>query len=107
MKGMKIISLKKSRSFRVLLFCMLILSCSRTEKKTAKTKSLHASEILGNPDYLAISYGGYRTKRRDVQPTLKEIKRDLQLLYALGIRIVRTYNLELDFAPNGLKPLKN
>ena len=106
MKGMKIVSLKKSRSFRVLLFCMLIFSCSRTEKKTAKTKSLHASEILGNPDYLAISYGGYRTKSRDVQPTLEEIKRDLQLLYALGIRIVRTYNLELDFAPNVVKAIK-
>ncbi len=31
-----------------------------------------AAEILGNPEYPAISYSGYRQQIRDVQPTLEE-----------------------------------
>ena len=38
-----------------------------------------AEQILGNPDYLAISYGGYRSSTREVQPTLEELKEDLMI----------------------------
>ena len=54
--------------------------------------SMKASQILGNSNYLAISYGGYRTNSRDVQPTIRELKEDMLILEAAGIRIVRTYN---------------
>ena len=64
-----------------------------------------AKEILGNPKYLAISYGGYRTKTRDNQPTLDELKDDMKILYAMGIRIVRTYNVHLAQASNLLKAI--
>ena len=36
-----------------------------------------AADILGNPDYLAISYGGYRENTRDIQPTVEQIKEDI------------------------------
>ena len=53
-----------------------------------------AEQILGNPDYLAISYGGYREATREHQPSLEELKEDLKILHAMGIRILRTYNLD-------------
>jgi exo-beta-1,3-glucanase (GH17 family) len=68
-------------------------------------KSKTAAEILGNPDYLAMSYGGYRKTSRDVQPTIAELKEDMKILHAMGIRIVRTYNVHLPQAANLLKAI--
>ena len=45
-----------------------------------------------NPNYPAISYGGYREKTRDDVPTVKDLKEDMQILFAMGVRILRTYN---------------
>lgn len=70
-----------------------------------KKKGLSASEILGNPDYSAISYGGYREKSRDIQPTIAQLKEDVRILHAMGIRILRTYNVQLPQAPNVLKAI--
>jgi len=64
-----------------------------------------AKDILGNPDYLAISFGGYRDTTRNNQPTLVQLKEDLKILYAMGIRIVRTYNVQLPHAPNVVKAI--
>ncbi|MGB5981301.1 MAG: glycosyl hydrolase family 17 protein [Nonlabens sp.] len=71
----------------------------------SKRKNINASEILGNKDYLAISYGGYRKKARTEQPTLIQLKRDMRLMHAMGIRIIRTYNVQLEQAPNILKAI--
>ena len=80
---------------------------SRTEQNQPETlKEVTAKDILGNPDYLAISYGGYRAKSRDVQPTIDELKDDMKILSAMGIRIVRTYNVQLQQAPNLLKAIR-
>ncbi|MDP5106952.1 MAG: glycosyl hydrolase family 17 protein, partial [Polaribacter sp.] len=60
------------------------------------------------PDYLAISYGGYREKsREDNQPTIPQLKEDLKLMHAMGIRILRTYNVqpELPHAANILESI--
>jgi hypothetical protein len=57
--------------------------------------SVNAKDILGNPNYLAISYGGYRAKARAVQPTIEELKEDLKILSAMGVRVVRTYNVQV------------
>ncbi|WOH37124.1 hypothetical protein RI844_17425 [Thalassotalea fonticola] len=65
-----------------------------------------AAEILGNPDCLAISYGGYREQTRDVQPTVEQIKEDMKILAAMGIKILRDYNVQLQHAPNLLKAIK-
>lgn len=59
-----------------------------------------AKDILGNPDYLAISYGGYREKSRDIQPTIQQLKEDMKILSAMGIKILRTYNVQLQQVPN-------
>jgi len=82
---------------------LMIFACS---EKPKEEKTMTASEILGNPDYLAISYGGYREKTRDIQPTIAQIKEDMKILSAMGIKILRTYNVQLQQAPNILKAIK-
>ena len=69
-------------------------------------KNKSAAEFLGHPEYRAISYGGYRTLSREDQPSLSQIKEDLKILSALGIKVIRTYNLQLDQAPNILKAIR-
>jgi len=68
-------------------------------------KQLTAADILGNSDYLAISYGGYRKKTRNIQPTIAELKEDMKIVHAMGVRILRTYNVQLAEAPNLLKAI--
>jgi exo-beta-1,3-glucanase (GH17 family) len=70
-----------------------------------KQKYITAAEILGNPNYLAISYGGYRQKSRDFQPTIPELKDDMKILAAMGVKVLRTYNVQLQQAPNLLKAI--
>lgn len=71
-----------------------------------EVNNLTAADILGNPDYPAISYGGYRATSRDVQPTVAQLQEDLKILSALGIRIIRTYNVHLPHAPNILAAIR-
>jgi exo-beta-1,3-glucanase (GH17 family) len=80
-----------------------MLGCN--EKPKTEKKQLTAADILGNPDYTAISYGGYRQKTRDIQPTLEPLKEDMKILSAMGIKILRTYNVQLQQAPNLLKAI--
>ena len=68
---------------------LLFLSCNNRKEVAAVT----AREILGNPDYQAICYGGYRTSTRDSVPSVEEIKEDLRILSALNMKLVRTYNV--------------
>ena len=69
----------------------------KKEVKQEIMEEITAAKILGNPDYLAISYGGYREKsREDNQPTIPQLKEDLKLMHAMGIRIIRTYNVQPD-----------
>jgi len=89
----------------------IILSCvddKKNEKlqKNPKLKiQLTAKDILGNPNYLAISYGGYRKSTRGIQPTVAEIKEDLKILHAMKIKILRTYNVQLAQAETILKAI--
>lgn len=96
-----------------LIFAFLILglvSCnndSGNQKNQSETpKELTAKDILGNPEFQAISYGGYRTSTRDVQPTNEELKEDLKIMAAMGIRILRTYNTHLAQASNLLAAIE-
>ncbi len=92
---------------------ILAISCGNKIKEEKKTenivgkKNVTASEILGNPAYLAISYGGYREKTREIQPTIKELKEDMRILSAMGIKILRTYNVQpnLPHASNVLEAI--
>ncbi len=88
----------------VLLFCF---SCqNNSDKHHSNNKQITAKEILGNKNYPAISYGGYQQKSRDKQPTVEEIKEDMKILYAMGIRVLRTYNTKLPHATTVLKAIK-
>ena len=100
----------KWKLLQLAIISSLILSCSPKEKKEEsmeKVSSKTAKEILGNPEYLAISYGGYRQKSREMQPTVAQLKDDMKILYAMGVRILRTYNVQPDkpHASNVLKAI--
>nr|WP_240964581.1 glycosyl hydrolase family 17 [Flavivirga algicola] len=79
-----------------------MLGCN---KKPEEKMNITAADILGNPEYLAISYGGYRQTSRDIQPTIAELKEDMKILAAMGVKILRTYNVQLQQAPNLLKAI--
>jgi exo-beta-1,3-glucanase (GH17 family) len=91
----------------VLVICH---SCNRkpTESlfdQSVKPKEVNAQDILGNAAYPAMCYEGYRQKSRDIQPTLDQLKEDVKILSAMGIRILRTYNVQLPHASNLLKAI--
>jgi exo-beta-1,3-glucanase (GH17 family) len=80
---------------------------SKQKMKPVQKVEMTAAKILGNPDYLAISYGGYREKSREAQPTIAQLKEDLKLMHAMGIRVLRTYNVQpnLPHASNVLEAI--
>lgn len=97
---------KYSMFFAVLLIAMLLLhSCRQAGLNKPGVAGTTAANILGNPAYLAISYGGYRQTSRDVQPTVAELKEDMKLLAAMGIKLLRTYNVYLEETSNLLKAI--
>lgn len=57
--------------------------------------AVNGDALLGNPDYLAISYGAWRTTVRESGanvPTVDQQKEDMKILAAMGIKVLRTYN---------------
>ena len=80
-----------------------LFSC---EQQGVDSMEKTASMILGNPNYPAISYGGYRERTRDVQPSVDDAKEDMRILHAAGFRILRTYDTHLDLAKNTLEAIK-
>lgn len=94
-----------------ILLMAICFSCEQKKSKEEKSNTvdqnqqLTAKDILGNPEYQAISYGGYRQKSREQQPTLEQLKEDMKILHAMGIRFLRTYNVQLPHASNVLKAI--
>ena len=94
---------------------MTVFGCGNNSKKTDQSenkedqmttpKEITAADILGNPKYLAMSYGGYRYADHDIEPTLDELKEDMKLLSAMGVGIVRTYKVHLPQAANLLQAI--
>jgi exo-beta-1,3-glucanase (GH17 family) len=89
----------------------MLTSISCYQKKTTQAdqplnqKEVTAKDILGNPNYQAICYEGYREKSRELQPSIAQLQEDLKILSAMGIKIVRTYNVQLPHASNLLKAI--
>ena len=83
----------------------MFFSCARPRTAGAPPKILSAKDILGNPLYAAISYGGYRHLSREIQPTIPELKEDMKILYAMGFKVLRTYNAQFAEAENVLKAI--
>ena len=92
-----------------LVVLVFSLSCTTSvpEKVIVKKTSKTAAQLLGNPNYLAMSYGGYRENSREIQPTIAALKEDLKILFAMGVKIIRTYNVQTQFphAANVLKAI--
>jgi len=96
--------LENVRLFLVLIFISIaFFACKRD---TLTTSSITAKELLGNPEYQAISYGGYRMNSRDIQPSIADIKEDLEILSELGLKLIRTYNVHLPHASNVLRAIE-
>ena len=96
---------KVVKLFVALFFVVTALGYLKYQAPTAISTEKSAAQLLGDPEYKAISYGGYRAKTRDVQPTVTEIKEALLLLHAMGFRFLRTYNVHLPFAESVLKAI--
>lgn len=75
------------------LASLLSISCENRSESSMDNRNKTAEEILGNNEYQAISYGGYRENTRDIQPTIEELKEDMRILHAMGIKLIRTYNV--------------
>jgi exo-beta-1,3-glucanase (GH17 family) len=98
--------LKQVRNLFWTLSLISMAACSSTSKPDFSSISKTAEEVFGKPEYRAISYGGYRDTSRSIQPTIEELKEDMRILFAMGIRIVRTYNVHYDEATNLLKAIR-
>ena len=100
------------KTISIFLLVFLCFACKNQTKPEDKINTVNqelnitAKDILGNPEYLAISYGGYRKKTREQQPTLAELKEDMRILSAMGVRILRTYNVQLPHDSNVLKAIR-
>lgn len=83
-----------------------MLACSKTPDHDFSSIKITAEELLGDPYYRAISFGAYRETTRDIQPTMEQLRDDVLLLHAMGIRFLRTYNVYLDEATNLLRVIR-
>jgi exo-beta-1,3-glucanase (GH17 family) len=84
------------------LVAMTLLCCNKsfsdigrkTGANDAEADGLGAKDILGNPDCVAFSFGGYRGATRETVPSVDELKEDLRILSAMGVKLIRTYNTQ-------------
>ncbi len=90
----------------LILMVILMASCSNQRNDDFSSINITPEEILGDPYYQAISFGAYRETTREIQPTIPQIKEDLMILHAMGIRLLRTYNVHYDEAENLLKAIR-
>lgn len=94
--------MKRISGFLGLLFLLSCASKPFENKRIAMT----AAELLGNPNYPALCYGGYRTTTREQVPTVAEIKEDLRILAAMQIKVLRTYNVHYAEAEHLLQAIR-
>ncbi len=102
---------------RILILSTLMLSFGCTDKSNKEGENVGAEEqitekqvitaadILGNPDYPGIAFGGYRNADHDIEPTVAHLKEDMKILSAMGIKVVRTYKVHLLHAGNLLRAI--
>jgi len=89
----------------ICIILFLFISCSPRTGSNKASQKITAEKILGNVNYQAICYGGYRTPSRDVEPVVSEIKEDMRILAAMKIKVVRTYNVHFKEVSNLLKAI--
>ena len=88
-----------------MLVLISAIGCSQKSKEVDKT----AAEILGNPEYPAISYGGYRQHTRDVQPTIEELKDESENFIKIrkeGVHFDLEHKKRIDWENSGLEDFR-
>jgi len=91
----------------VLLLGFLVSPLDSADKPEKAKAVVKASTILGSPDYPAFAYGGYRQNTRKVEPSIEDLKDDMRILSAMGVKLVRTYNTQqFPQAENLLKAIR-
>ena len=91
----------------LMILLMLTFSAYGHSLQRDTAPQITAEDILGNPNYPAFSYGGYRERTRDSVPSVDELKEDMKVLSAMGVRIIRTYNTQkYDHTENLLKAIR-
>lgn len=90
----------------ILLNAAVLKPGSSKVSVAVNSKNITAKQILGNSKYQAISYGGYQTNTRNVEPTVAEITEDLKILAAMNIKVFRTYNVHHTEIVNLLKAIR-
>ena len=78
----------------VIIFLILAFSACDQSQQNDTALQITAADILGKPNFSAFSYGGYREKTRDSVPSVDELKEDMKILSAMGVKILRTYNTQ-------------
>lgn len=89
--------MKTFANYFLILSLSLFVGCDPGAVEQAGSGDKKTAEyLLGNPEYVAMSYSGWRTTERAAElcPTVGEIKNDLRLLHAMGVRFIRTYNTQ-------------
>jgi len=84
--------MKRLLLIHIVFFALAFMSCESSPNKEIKGINLTAAEILGNPNYQAMSFGGFREITRDSVPSVSDLKEDLKILSAMNIKVLRTYN---------------
>lgn len=82
--------MKRSLVLHHFILILILSSCNNKSMNQSKS----ASEILGNPEYRAFSFGGYRGKSREMVPSIPELKEGLRILAAMDVKLLRTYNTQ-------------
>ena len=95
-------------SFRmsIALAAVAVLGCAQQSGEAPQTPDggrneepvlnthVSAEDLLGSSETQAFCYGGFREATRDRVPTVDQIKEDMAILAAMGVRMVRTYNTQ-------------
>ena len=89
----------KPLTFLLATVCALFIatgSAAQIKQPTQKPnqQQLTAEQILGNADYPAFCYGGYRGTDRNSVPSVDQLKEDMRILSAMGVKLIRTYNTQ-------------
>lgn len=98
--------IKTLKTVSLSLLITLLFSCSSQHMNSKKSVEITAKDLLGNANYQAICYGGFREKTRDIEPTISQITDDLKILSAMKIKVLRTYNVHNKEVSNLLKAIK-
>ncbi|MBK8671309.1 MAG: hypothetical protein IPN89_18455 [Saprospiraceae bacterium] len=77
-----------------------VFLCARPRTVGVPPKILSAKDILGNPFMLPYLMG-LTVIFPENQPTIPNRKEDMKILYAMGFKVLRTYNAQLAEAENG------